>query len=400
MTNTYLPRPINSTQMRSVNRSAVLDLFRRSSPIARSKIARILGLSQPTVMRIVDELVEKGMVRYTGESEGGLGRRRDLLEYYKDGHAVIGIDLGGTNMFGALANIGGEILHEITVDNHATIGDDNYRLLLEMIKELVNTPRREAQTLRGIAVGAPGVTESRTGIVRWAPSLNWRDFSLKAFLENEFHLPVIVENDVNLAALGEHWFGAGQGTQNMVLLAIGTGLGSGIIMDGVLLRGHNESAGEVGYLLSTREDLNHSYNQFGAMESIISGTGIANRARALLQGKFPSDQLSKLTSENVFDAARQNIDWAKRLIDETVDNLSLTILNLSTIIDPELIVIGGGVAKSADLLIPAVQERIAGVLPITPKVVVSQLGRRGAVMGGIAQIVLATSDYYIVRKVS
>jgi glucokinase len=377
-----------------------LDLFRQSSPIARSEIARALRLSQPTVLRIVDELVEEGMVRYTGETQASRGRRRDLLEYNRDGYAVVGVDLGGTKMFGGLANIGGEILREQTVDAHNTNGDESYTQLVEMVGYLLDTPRKDGQAIRGIAVGAPGVTQTRSGVVQWAPSLNWRDFPLKDKLEAQFGLPCLVENDVNLAALGENWFGAGQGTKDIVLLAIGTGVGAGFIMDGVLLRGHQEAAGEIGYMLSTPDDLRRTYPHFGALENIISGTGIAHRARKMLEGRLQADELSSLTSYDVFNAARQNEDWALQIVSETADYLSIAILNINTLLDPELIVLSGGVVKSADLLLPAVQERIRGVLPQTPRVEVSRLGRRAAVMGGIALTVLATSNTYVVRQIS
>ena len=115
-------RTITATEMRSINRSAVLDHIRRNSPVARSVIARVLKLSLPAVMRIVDVLVSAGWVRPTGKKEWSSGRRRDPLEYNKEGHAVVGIDLGGTKMVGALANIGGEILHELTINRHGTSG--------------------------------------------------------------------------------------------------------------------------------------------------------------------------------------------------------------------------------------------------------------------------------------
>jgi glucokinase-like ROK family protein len=386
--------------MRGVNRSAILDLFRQSSPIARSEIARTLGLSQPTVLRIVDELVEEGMVRYTGETQASRGRRRDLLEYNRDGFAVVGVDLGGTKMFGGLANIGGEILVERAVDAHNTNGDESYTQLVELVGFLLDAPRKEGQAILGIAVGAPGVTQTRPGLVQWAPSLNWRDFPLKAKLEAQFGLPCLVENDVNLAALGENWFGAGQGTKDMVLIAIGTGVGAGIIMDGILLRGHHEAAGEIGYLLSTPDDLRRSYPHFGALENIISGTGIADRARKLLEGRLTADELNALTSSDVFAAARRSEDWAMQIVAETADYLSIAILNISTLLDPELIVLSGGVVKSDDLLLPAVQDRIRNVLAQTPRVEVSRLGRRAAVMGGIALTVLATSKTYVVRQIS
>lgn len=391
---------ITSAEMRSVNRSAVLDYIRRKSPVARSIIARDLKLSLPTVMRIVDELIEHGWVRPTGTKEWSSSRRRDLLEYYKEGHAVIGVDLGGTKMFGALANIGGEIIGEQTVNGHGTSGESSYAMLEEIIGELMRVPRPRGQKIRGIAVGAPGVTRTQAGIVEWAPSLNWREYSLKQKLEKRFRLPCIVDNDVNLAALGEQWFGVGDGAHNIVLIAIGTGVGAGLIVDGMLYRGYNNAAGEVGFLISSRAELDQHYEKFGALESVISGTGIAERAQRMLADKLGPEILAQITSQDVFEAYRRQEEWSIPLINETVDYLSIAIVNVSTLLDPELIILGGGVSESADVLLPAVQARIQNILPKMPTIKISTLGRRAAVMGAIAQIVHSTSDYFVAHKLS
>ncbi len=389
-------RTITATEMRSVNRSATLDYVRRNSPVARSVIAHDLKLSLPTVMRIIDELIDTGWVRPAGKKEWSSGRRRDLFEYYKDGHSVIGVDLGGTKMFGALANIGGEILHELIINGHGTSGDDSYAMLVEVIHKLMDAPRKRGQKIRGIAVGAPGITRSHAGIVEWAPSLNWRDYPLKQKLEKQFRLPCFVDNDVNLAALGEQWFGAGDGADNIVLIAIGTGVGAGLIVDGVLYRGHHEAAGEVGFLISDRAELDRRYDKFGALESVISGTGIAERANQLR----PGHRSAELTAQDVFEAYLRGEAWSIEIVNATVDYLSMAIINISTLLDPELIILGGGVSESADVLLPLLQARVNNVLPKTPIIKVSTLGRRAAVMGAIAQTVYATSDYFVARKLA
>jgi glucokinase len=396
----HILRIINAHQMRSVNRTAVLELIRQNGPIARSEIARQLGLSQPTVMRIIDELIPKMLVRYTGETEGTRGRSRDLLEYYKEGWSVIGIDLGGTKMFGALANIGGEIQSEVTVNGHGTQNEASFHLLVNTIQQLIDSAINSGQQLAGIAVGAPGVTDAKTGIVRWAPSLNWRNYPVKEKLETRFNMPCSIDNDVNLAALGEHWFGAGQGSHSMVLIALGTGLGAGLILDGAIYRGFTQSAGEVGYMVSCRDDLNQSYDKFGALESRISGTGIAKRAQILVAKELLENSIGSITSHDVFEAAREQEKWAVEILNQTVEELSMAIVNISTILDPEVIILGGGVARSADLLIPAVKKRIEGMIPTIPEIKPSKLGRRAAVMGGIALTLLDNSETYVIRKLS
>jgi len=384
--------------MRQVNSSAILELIRQHSPIARSEISRLLELSMPTVTRIVEELIKDGLVRSTGETAGVAGRPRELLEYNKSGSAVIGIDLGGTKLYGALANIGGEILGEVCKSQHATSGEESFALVAEMIQSLIESASEKEQKLLGIAVGAPGITHVKTGRVEWAPSLKWRDFPLKQRIADRFHLPVVVDNDVNLAVLGEQWFGAGKGVSNLLLLAIGTGMGAGLVIDGVIYRGHNEAAGEVGYFLPEVGALGKRYDQFGAMENIVSGTGIAERAKRLLSGSRPEYELELLTASEVFEAARKGESWAIQIVEETADYLSMVIADISTLLDPELIILSGGVSNSTDLLIPPILKRLDGVIQHIPRLEVSALGAKATVMGAISLILHLTKDYYVVRR--
>jgi glucokinase len=205
---------------------------------------------------------------------------------------------------------------------------------------------------------------------------------------------------VNFAALGELWFGGAQNVSNMVFITIGTGIGAGIIIDGALYRGAHEASGEIGNMLPDREFLGKRYQDFGALETIASGTGIAERARRVLKGRRKLDELEQLLAEDVFDAARQEQAWAKRLIDETVDCLAVAIANLTVTFDPEVIVLGGGVTRSSDLLVDPILRRIEGTIPTLPRLVVSSLERRAVVMGAVTNVLHNTSDFFMVRKLS
>jgi glucokinase-like ROK family protein len=351
-------------------------------------------------MRIVDGLIEEGLVRLHGGTEWSGGRRRPLLEFNAEGYVVLGVDLGGTKMYGAISDLGGNIISEVNLGRHGTSGEESFNRLVALIDTLLASPKLEGRRVRGIGVGAPGITLHREGIVKWAFTLNWKDFPLKARLAERYNLPIIVDNDVNLAALGELWFGAGQNTQNMVLVAIGTGIGSGIIIDGALYRGSTEASGEIGHMIPGREFLGKDYLNFGALESVASGTGIAERARRALDSRRGSLDLENLLAEEVFEAARQVQDWALTIINETADYLAIAIANLAVSFDPELIVLGGGVTRSADLLVEPILRRINGMIPAPPKLVISDLGLRGAVMGAITNVLHNTGNFYIVHKLS
>jgi glucokinase len=394
------PLTIAASAMRDINRSAILEIIRRESPIARSAIAERLGVSLPTVMRIVDELIEDGFVRPQGDTEWSGGRRRSLLEFNADGHVVLGVDMGGTKIYGALANLGGYVLDELTIARHGTQGEDSFAALTTLVDGLLESPRLEGRQVRGIGVGAPGITLHKEGIVKWAFTLHWQDFPLKARLSERYSLPITVDNDVNLAALGELWFGAGQNCQNMIVIAIGTGIGAGIIIDGALYRGSNEASGEIGNMLPGTRFLGQNYLDFGALESVASGTGIASRARAALKGRRRPADLEALLAEDVFDAARLGQKWAWNLIHETVDYLAVSIANLAVSFDPELIVLGGGVSRSADLLVGPILQRMEGTIPTIPRLVVSSLGLRAGVMGAVTNVLHNTSNFYVVHKLS
>jgi glucokinase-like ROK family protein len=392
-----LPRHGDIHLSRSVNRSAVLEQIRLNETITRTQIARRLNLSLPTVMRVVEDLVADGLVETYGLSSSTGGRPPSLLRLNSRENKVIGIDLGGTKMYGAVANIAGEIQNE-QYSLHSADNSMNYMdELCRLIENLLETPSSPAQRIIGIGVGVPGITLSPQGKVIFAPSLNWQDVPLQQILQECFRLPVFVENDVKLAALGEHGFGVGKGLRNLVAISIGTGIGAGLILDGMLYRGYHQAAGEVGYIIPGIDALGKCYDQFGALESIASGLGVVARARRCLQEKGIPFLEQELTSESVFQSARQGEAWAKTVIDETVDYLSLAIGNISTILDPEIIILGGGVARSADLLIEPILRRLEGVLLYPPPLVASNLGFRAAVMGAILLVLNTTTRHTTVK---
>ncbi len=392
---------ITSVEMRGINRSAILEIIRRESPIARTTIAQRLGVSLPTVMRIVDELIQEGFVRSQGKTEWSGGRRRPLLEFNADGYIVLGVDMGGAEkLYGAISEIGGHIINEVDIDRRGASGEDCYTLLTDLIDTLLASPGLKGRKVRGIGVGAPGITRHRDGIVKWAYALNWKDFPLKQKLAKRYKFPITVDNDVNLAALGEYWYGAGQNIQNMVMIVDGAGIGAGIILDGTLYRGSTEASGEIGHLIPGREFLGKSYLDFGGLESVASGTAIINMARSALRSRKEPPNLDHLRAADVFESAQNGEKWASAIVRDVVDYLAIAVANLSVSFDPELIVLGGGMASFAHMLVEPILSRLEGTLPTQPKLVVSNLGLRATVMGAITTVLHNTSNFYMVQKLS
>lgn len=393
-------RTITSTEMRGINRTAILELIRREGPTSRTRIAEKLNISLPTVMRIVDNLIKEKLVCDLIEKEWSGGRKRSLIKLNAEENLTIGIDMGGTKFYGAVTDLGGDILFEETMPRHNTKGEASYSLLLQLISKLLEQAVSTQRHIMGIGVGVPGVTFHDQGVIEWAPSLEWQDFPLGKRLTDYFHLPVIVDNDVNLSALGEVWFGVGRDVDNLVLINIGTGIGAGVVIDGALYRGAHEMAGEIGYLLPGREYLHQEYPGFGALELLAAGIGIASRGKEALDKKNGFEINDQLTAEDVFDAHRRHEKWATKIIEETIDYLAIAIAAVITFFDPDVIALGGGVVRSADLLIEPIKQRLVGKVPRVPPITASSLGTRAAVLGAMINLLHNVSDFYIVRKLS
>jgi predicted NBD/HSP70 family sugar kinase len=389
----------SASLMRRLNRSAILDLIREEGTIARTQIGRRLSLSLPTVMRIVADLIEAGLVVDGGDTESTGGRPRALLKFNGRAAAVVGIDLGGTQMFGSLADLGGNIQAEECLPRDGEDGPANLEHLFGLIDRLLAAPRPAGQAIRGIGIGAPGITRHEDGVVTWAPSLNWRNLPLKELISERYDLPVFVENDVNLAALGEYGFGSCKGAASLVLLAVGTGIGAGIVINRQIYRGYHQSAGEIGYLPPDSSYLKRHYEGFGALESLASVTSIAQRARYVLQ-QMQTPLPAEISGEEVFNAARRGEAWAQAVVAETAGYLSLAVAAISTLLDPEVVILGGSVAPSAGLLIPLIQERLAGAIPVVPRLEPSSLGFRSAVMGAIMIVLDATTEHVSIQHLS
>jgi glucokinase-like ROK family protein len=399
-----MPRPTGPEALKLRNQAAIFRTIRERGTISRVEIARSLHLNPSTISRLVDELMVLGLVvegTERGRSTPRGGRRSISLELNPSGGYLVGVDLGGTSMVGGLADLSSEIIARSCTPSKSVAGEDgreSLQKLIELTQELIRSCP-DPSRVWGVGVGAPAMTLSDKGIVTWAPALGWRDLPLKQIMEEALGLPVLVENDVNLAALGEHCCGAGQGVDDLVAIFIGTGIGAGIILDGELYRGASHAAGEVGYMVVDTDSLGRRYDQFGCLETLASGTGIADRARRRIEAGAETILLTlvggdpeNVTAEVVFDAAREGDAVARAVVDETIQYLSLVVANVSCLLDPEMIVIGGGVARSADMLLDGIRQQVDGVVPVMPRLVASALGKDAVIKGAFAMVLRQVSE--------
>ena len=401
----------NPNLMKQLNRSAILGLLRERGPLSRSDIARLLNISPPTVTRIVSELIKEGLLckeDETAEPVSNVGRPPTLLRFNFLSHLVVGVDVGGEKTTGAVADLQGDTLHRRTVPSIPD-GDQSKSLpsLLDFVEELIETAPVPREKIRGIGIGVPSIVLDHDGTVVWAPALGWRNEPLKHLIEDRIGIPTFVENDVNLATLGESQFGVGHRVRNLVCIFVGTGIGGGLILNGELYRGQEGAAGEVGYMVPSTNLLQHSYDDtFGCLESLAGGPGVVRRAKeAIGKGTKTSlntdhGDLDALTAKQVFQAARDGDALAQEIVTETVDYLAEAVANVACILNPDMIILGGGLTRSDDLLLEPIKERVCRVVPFVPKIVLTQLGDDAVLRGAIALAIRATREDISVQGVA
>lgn len=277
---------------------------------------------------------------------------------------LLAVDLGGTKVAAALMTSSGRIL---TRNEEATclLGpEQGISQIMRLLRELMDRAGVRSSQVMGIGVGIPAVLEPDTDLVVWAPNLSgWRNVALRPALEDGLGLPACIEYDGHTAVLGEWWLGAGRGYKSIAMVIIGTGLGGGLILDGKLYRGHDRLAGAAGWFtLTTDAELDDQPGlSLGHWESLVAGPGIARKTQALRE-IHPESQLNllspdePLTGKQVFEAARQGDAVAGQILRETAGIIGLGVANIVSLINPEIVILGGSVGRQGDVLLPRIQQ--------------------------------------------
>ena len=392
----------DATLLRKVNASAVLDVIRDQGPISRSEVARRLGLSPATITRIVSNFLENQVVVEGASSLAPHGRRPVLLEFNPRASLIIGVYVG-QNMMGALSDLSGEILERRVVPSAR--GPEGLERLLNLINDLHAASTRYGVSVRGVGVGIPSVINGRDGTVVWAPILGWRNVPVRDYLRQALDLPVFVENEVNLSALGESWRGVGQEKNTLICISLGGGIGAGIVLNGQLYRGANFAAGEIGYIIPNERCLGQVYDDYGCLEGLAGSTGIVRRAQERLENGQVSPLLAPngqapdvLSVDMVLTAARNGDPLAMAVVEETVNYLSITVANLICTLDPELIVISGDLVDYGDLFLDPIKDRMQGLIPHVPDIVLSELRMDATILGALAMALYETEGSVSVRS--
>ena len=304
------------------------------------------------------------------------------------GHALA-VDMGASHIRWALADSDAQIVEERRESVHGDGASAVIDQIREGIARLLQKPR--PGQLLGIAIGVPGGVDPRNGKIVDANNVpGWREVDMGGELEQRFGCPVYLDNDANMAAIGEHWRGIAKGVDDFVFIALGTGIGSGLFLDGQLRRGH---AGFAGELFRMNLDWNRWEEDFpdsGYLEAHVSGVGLASEGRKLLSGGngvSSSTGTANRDARFVFDAFRAGDASAQRLIEKSFTMLGVAVANLVCVLDPELVVLNGGLVRGApELLLQRVNKVLGSIHPRPPRIALSELGDKAQIWGALATV--------------
>jgi predicted NBD/HSP70 family sugar kinase len=367
--------------LRELGEQAVLETIFRRGPITRPEIATATKLSKPTVSAAVSRLEQGGLVRAAGTRVGQRGRKPVSYVVSSRAGFVVGADIGGSNVRVAAADLFGESICDLkqptAKDGSRAVGVQ----ILEMVSEAIDQASVAHGPPLALGISSPGVVDQASGRVT---SLAYNvvpegGFDPLEVIRDRFDLPVLVDNNVNLAAVGEQWFGLARGVSTMVFILIGIGIGLGIIIDDQVVRGAHGAAGEIAYLPLVGDPFDPRHRLHGGLEDEIGAAGIVtafNESRAVGDPELTSAQ-------EVFDLATSGSPTAQAVVDQVASRLGTAIATVCAILDPELVVLGGGIGASPLLLRP-VRGAAAALVPMTARIETSLLGERAALQGAIA----------------
>jgi glucokinase len=314
---------------------------------------------------------------------------------------IVGVDLGGTNIAaGALPIDGSAVLAFGSRLTRAELGDVAVAdRIVEAIEDVIADVMKETGAARsdflGVGLGAPGPLDREKGIVIVAPNLGWRNFPLRDRIASAVKLPATLDNDANCATVGEWWCGAARGARNVVGLTIGTGIGGGLILNGDLYHGSSDVAGEIGHTTIDSTGRRCKCGNYGCLEAYASGPAIAERAREALAGdeasmlpRMVGGDLEKITARTVYDASLRGDETAREVVRETARFLGTGLANLLNIVNPDVVVLAGGVTEAGDALFEPLRAEVKrrAFRPAVEacRIVPGMLGGSAGVVGAVA----------------
>lgn len=347
------------------NPRLVLRLVREAESVSRADLARATGLHPSTITRLVAALLEAGLLQESGEGQNDLGRKPIVLSVVEDAIHVVGLAVEAGFVSGVLVNLGARILERIDLPFPPAAEQDSVlETIFAVVAGLLSRAQARGLDVAGIGVAMHGTVDSASGISIFAPAIGWRNVAVAELLEERFGLPVRMENNAKAMALGEAWFGNGQGVRHLLAVKVGQAIGSGVILNGELFVGANFSAGEIGHTTVISDGMRCKCGNFGCLETVASIDAVLKKLRVILkrgdgtssllaQGDLDPDEL---TADDVYQAVLAGDGLACQLWDEVAAYLGVALANTMNILNPAKVLIGGDILPIVDYLLPRIRE--------------------------------------------
>jgi glucokinase-like ROK family protein len=380
--------------VRQMNRAAILQLIRERGPISRVALARLSHLTPATAFSIVEELVDLGLVQESGVGNSAGGRKPKLFKFNPNAFAAVGVDLRANRLIAVVTDLDARPLAKVVHTYRGEIdGLKGAQLIREVMQEVVQNSGMPAETLVGLGVSVPGMIDTANGLVVKAVNLGWERVPLRALLNEHLNLPIHVLDVSAALAVGETYFGAGRGARNLICINVGSGIGSSIVIAERLYWGADGVAGEIGHMTVDEDGPQCRCGNYGCLERLAAGPAIVERAvKGLKQGALSSirnlvkGKLEDVTVDVVAKAARSGDDFARSILNETGRYLGMGIANIVNFLNPETVIVGGGVVEAAgDMLLEPLQQtvklRTFEVHASRVRIVPAQLGIQASAIG-------------------
>jgi predicted NBD/HSP70 family sugar kinase len=370
-----------AAHLRALNLDRVLAFaIDQTDPFTRNEVIGATGLSAPTVGTLCSQLIRSGAVTDLGAGPSRGGRRPSFMEFNARHGFVLGIDIGPTRTRLAIADLRGERLaHRVVSTPTDAAPAELLTRLAREARTLFSDSRLPVGRLLGATAGAPGVVDRGRGVVvAFAPNLEgWSQVPMAQILRRALSVPVVVENDVNLAILGERWRGAARGHDTCAFITVGTGIGAGILVNGELYHGRHFMAGEIALMCMGPQYVQTDFGARGCLETLAGLKAIA--ARWSQPDRIQVDGWVR----SLFDAARNGDESARRIVQETATLIGIATANVSVVLDPTLIVLGGALFAQAPELVDDVRRVVSHIVPTPSAIVLSELDKEAPLWGSL-----------------
>lgn len=372
---------------RRLNRQRLLEAVRRSGPMSRADLAKKTRLSPPTVSALVEDLVhEVGLLHEVGIGTSKGGRPPIMLQFNAEFGYLVGVDVGSRTLRVALTDLQGQVLARHQEPTDSSSGTATLDQIYAAVNEVFRRARRPRAKLYAVGIGAPGMTDVNTGRVINAVNLpGWVDVPLRELAEAHLKAPVRVDNDANMAALGERWLGCAQRVNDFVFIALGAGVGAGVVVGGRMHRGHHWYAGEISHMNLDFREWKADFGERGYLESRVGAAAIPEwqHARRLVEDVAGPGRDRAAAVAHIIEAARAGDAAAAAVIDELAIYLGTAVANIVAVLDPALVVFGGGLSHAGELLLQPLRRVVSHIVPNLPQLEISSLGDDAQLMGAV-----------------